>query len=105
MGQAAGGKVPETPDDIAFDKSKVKGQIGKGEILGGQFVKGLPKKGEVTTEYVDVVQSATQEATDAFSKDDIPAGYRRYVMDYFDSINPQNGAAQPETGAGTPPPK
>ncbi|MBI3096830.1 MAG: hypothetical protein HYY93_01085 [Planctomycetes bacterium] len=105
MGQAAGGKVPETPDDIAFDKSKVKGQIGKGEILGGKFVKGLPKKGEVMTEYVDVVQSAKQEATDAFSKDDIPAGYRRYVIDYFDSINPQNAPAAPEPGGTTQPPK
>ena len=79
-------------DSANFEKSRVKGQIGKGPILGAFLIKGLPPKGESNVGYQDAVTNYKAAAEEALDKERIPANYRDLVRDYFDAIeNPVVG--------------
>lgn len=90
MGQEGigqGGEAEENPNQkMAFDKTKLKGQFRKGEILGSLFTKGAPMKGEAKKEFTQAMSAEIQESTDALTKEDIPAGYKKLVKEYFDSV-------------------
>ena len=87
-GRGKGGTPPDEIDEpVEFEKKKIKGQMGRGKIVGEFFVKGAQVKGEVTEEFSEVVGEARQEAADALSKERIPQGYRNFVREYFNSLD------------------
>lgn len=87
MGPGKGtGHRPESPDDTATDKTKVKSQLGKGQYVGAYFMKGEPPKGEAAAQYADVQRVYAEDAMDALQKQKVPAAYREYVRDYFDAL-------------------
>lgn len=90
-GKGKGGRQESPPGDVAFKKEKIKGKLGKGEILGSWFVKGEPPKGEAASDYANVATEAAQEMDSALEKEDIPLGYQKVVRDYFDAITPKKG--------------
>lgn len=93
-GKGKGGR-PESPEgDVAFEKEKVKGKLGKGEIIGSWFVKGEPPKGEAASEFADVATEAAQESDSALEKEEVPLGYQKFVRDYFDAITPKKEAPE-----------
>lgn len=49
-------------------------------------MKGDPPKGRAAAEYVEVQQAYQEYALDALKKQQVPASYREFVRDYFDSI-------------------
>ena len=90
-GKGKGGRAEAPPGDVAFEKEKIKGKLGKGEILGSWFVKGEPPKGEAAAGYAEVATEAAQEMDSALEKEDIPLGYQKIVRDYFEAITPKKG--------------
>ncbi|NOZ24297.1 MAG: hypothetical protein GXP25_24740 [Planctomycetes bacterium] len=86
----AGGVSEDGADTgTTMNKTRLRGQLDKGEILGSIFVRGMPKKGKALVEYSEVVKSARDDAADALSKEEIPPGYKGLIKDYFDSIDPK----------------
>lgn len=77
-----------TDANTALNKTRIKGKLGEGEVLGSLFVRGTPKKGEALVEYSEIVKGARDEAADALSKEEIPLGYKGLIKGYFDSIEP-----------------
>ena len=92
-GRGRGLRPRGAADGTQFEKSKVKGQLGKGPILGAFTVKGLPPKGNTNVEYSDVVTRYKEAAEEALDKERIPANYRDLVRDYFESI--ENPSREP----------
>ena len=92
-GRGRGLRPRGAADGTQFEKSKVKGQLGKGPILGAFTVKGLPPKGNTNVEYSDVVTRYKEAAEEALDKERIPANYRDLVRNYFESI--ENPSREP----------
>ncbi len=90
MGAGIGqGFRPEGPlGDHDFDRTKVKTELGQGEIIGSFFVRGVPPKGPSETRYVELLGQYQHEATQALEREPIPAGQRDQVRKYFDSLKP-----------------
>lgn len=88
-GRGQGGQIPDEPDlPGGFEKVKIKGKMGKGKIVGEMLVDGPQAKGEISAEAVEIVGEARQEAADALTKQRIPQGYREFIREYFDSLDP-----------------
>lgn len=85
-GGAPGGNRNERPEDLGFDKDRIKGPLGKGKIVGSWFTTGEPPSGKALTEYSDAQRTYSEEAKEALSKQKVPAEYQNYVREYFDSI-------------------
>lgn len=88
-GQGQGGIAPKAPDDVALEKTKVKGQLGKGAASTLGFFKGDPAQASPTAEYGEMYSDYQEEANDALTKEDIPLGQKDFVKEYFESIRPK----------------
>ncbi|MBI2195010.1 MAG: hypothetical protein HYU36_23765 [Planctomycetes bacterium] len=99
-GRGSGQRQRGDLESAGFEKTKVKGQIGKGPVLGSFMVKGLPPRGETTVEYSEVVTHYKEAAEDALDKERIPANYRDLVREYFESIETPGGQ---DNGTGVSP--
>ncbi len=71
--------------DTVNAKAKVKQGRG-GSIVGQQFVKGRPIKGQSLVELTDAAAAAELDASDALNKDRVPRRYRNGVKKYFDRL-------------------
>ena len=78
---------PKEPTD--FLNTKLKGKMTRGDILGAWFVRGLPPKKELRTQFANAVAASRKEAEEALAKEKIPLPYRALVRDYFDTIEPE----------------
>lgn len=85
-GRGSGERDRGNLDSANFEKSRVRGQIGKGPILGSFLVKGMPPKGESNVEYREAITNYRAAAEDALDKERIPANYRDLVREYFEAI-------------------
>jgi len=85
-GRGGGERDRGNLDAANFEKSRVRGQIGKGPILGSFLVKGMPPKGESNVEYREAITNYRAAAEDALDKERIPANYRGLVREYFEAI-------------------
>jgi len=90
-------RAPEGP--VAFARKKAKTPIGKGSLIGTQYIKGEMLRGEAKAEYSEAAEAAEREATDALDNDRVPRSYHRAVKSYFDRFG-NIGKETPET----PPP-
>lgn len=87
-GIGAGPRPEGEPGDVKFDRSKLGGQMGEGELIGSFFVRGVPPKGPTQTKYVEMLEQYEHEASQALEKEPIPAGQRDQVRQYFDALKP-----------------
>ena len=85
-----GAKSPPAGKPLNVKKSDtmVRGMKGQGESLT-RGVRGGPDRADPNASYFDVYPSARRAAEDALSKEQVPAGYKRQVKEYFDSIAPR----------------
>lgn len=82
------GKRDVAPDrgDSAFRADRVRGQIGKGKVIGSFFTKGQQVKGKATVELREAASAAKEKETEALDKTRIPKAMKGYVRDYFDQV-------------------
>ncbi|MBI4563786.1 MAG: hypothetical protein HY716_03715 [Planctomycetes bacterium] len=69
-----------------MEKTKLPSQLGQGVYVGAYTMKGDPPKGEAAAQYAEVQAAYAREAMDALSNQKVPASYRDFVREYFDSI-------------------
>jgi hypothetical protein len=73
--------------DEAFRPEVVRGQLDpKGRITVTNF-RGLPRPGELTTEFTELARRAREEAEAPMSSDEIPRRYREGIRDWFDTLD------------------
>ena len=79
---------PKHVENKTYD-TRVKGKLGEGKMMevGEVDSKPTPAKGYVP--YSEIYKDSKQQAEDALDKEEIPAGYREYVKNYFESIDPK----------------
>ena len=88
-GRGRGGVAPRgSGDGVRWSDVKVKGRVHPGEVLASVKVKGVPKTGEASVKYAEVYAAYKRQAEESLGKDPVPLGYREYVKDYFDEIEP-----------------
>lgn len=86
MGRGTGGLAPEEQTAVAFKTERTPVHTGKGAIIGQFQVDGEQLKGDVTTEFVEVVTAAERVASDAVDRDRVPRQYQRSIKEYFSSV-------------------
>ncbi len=85
-GQGRGGLAPERKTGIGFKIVRGKVKTGKGAIIGQFLVDGEQQKGDVSSDFVEVVTAAERDATDAVSRDRVPRQYQKAVKEYFTTV-------------------
>ena len=85
-GQGRGGAPLENRTATTFQDEFSESQLNRGTILNQLFVKGVPERGEATSEYADVARAARQHAASSLAQDKIPREYEEMVKKYFDTI-------------------
>ena len=86
MGQGRGGLAPEQQTKIDFKTERGKVHAGKGAIIGQFLFEGEQVKGDVTTEFVEVLTAAERDASDRIDRDRIPRQYQKAVKAYFSNV-------------------
>ncbi len=79
--------------DVAFQKRRAKVEQRQGAVIGQWFVKGDQIKGESKAQYLEAVQSAVRDASDALEKDQVPRAYQKAVKNYFDRLGEEKPAS------------
>lgn len=94
-GTGMGGQVPDDGTMGKFVDEFIPGQQNEGQIIGVYETDAPAPRGESNVTYSRVPQTYRQQAADALSSQEIPAGLRNSVRDYFEQINfaPQGGQA------------
>lgn len=83
MGKGRGGLAEDQQTATGFKREKADVKTTEGRIIGKRFVPGEQYKGDVSSEYQDVVLSGQREATEALEQERIPQQYRKAVGEYF----------------------
>ncbi|MCG3137683.1 MAG: hypothetical protein HJJLKODD_01532 [Phycisphaerae bacterium] len=94
-GQGKGGVADEEAIDVRFKKERTKVNTLQGSIISKRFVDGEQVKGEVTSDEVQLITAAEQQATDAVNKAKVPNQYKRLVKDYFSQIRQEMNRKAP----------
>ncbi|MFQ5489260.1 MAG: hypothetical protein ACE5GE_00950 [Phycisphaerae bacterium] len=92
LGQGRGGRATEQQTATRFKTHRQKVQTTKGRIIGQFLVDGQQVKGDVNSEFVEVLSAEQRDATDLIHRDRIPRQYHKSVRDYFSSVQEQIGA-------------
>jgi hypothetical protein len=89
-GIGAGGKTPRLKGPSGVNKidTIVRGTKGAGPEMV-RPLRAAPDRADPHSSYYSVYPSARRAAEDALSKEQVPAGYRKPVKEYFDSIAQQ----------------
>ncbi len=81
--------------DVTTQDTRVKGQRTEQGKTYTTIVRSAPEKQPAFAPYYEVYQDYEAAAEDALSREDIPRGYKTYVRDYFDSLQPEGSAEEP----------
>jgi len=81
-----GGIAPEEQTDVAFKTEHGKVKTTKGAIIAQFLVDGEQVKGEVTSDFVNLMTAAQHDASDRISRDRIPRQYQKAVKSYFSNV-------------------
>ncbi|MCC6796596.1 MAG: hypothetical protein IT366_15855 [Candidatus Hydrogenedentes bacterium] len=97
-GRGQGNRIGELPKvTTSTDPSLAPGDMTKGKILATIMQRAAPQDNENAT--VDYSQQAIvqiqQQSEEALTKEEIPAGAKEFVRQYFGSLEPDNQRAQP----------
>jgi len=96
MGTGGPGRGRGTPPqggltNPQFKDEMIKGEKNPGEILAVIEIDAPAVKGESNVRYSEIYRTQQQKAADSMRRNEIPAGYRNFVRDYFDAIHPEGG--------------
>lgn len=86
LGKGRGGLAPEESTAVSFKTERGKVKTTKGAIIGQFLIDGEQVKGEVDTDFVELMNSAEREASDSISHDRIPRQYQKAVKSYFSNV-------------------
>ena len=87
-GRGEGGQVPHGGDgNFDFKDEFIPGQKNEGQIIAVIEIDAPAPRGESNVSYTRVPQEYRQKAADAITDNEIPAGMRNSVRDYFEAIN------------------
>ncbi len=92
-GRRYGANPEEEPAAFALDKSKAKVETRAGALIGTKLVYGEQVKGESRAEFVGVVESGAQAATEAIEANQVPPELRSTVKGYFGRLLKKAGDA------------
>ena len=85
-GQGAGGDAQFADIENQIKDERVRGKLDpKGRITVTTF-RGLPRPGQVTTEFREELARAREDAQAPLSTEQIPRRYRDRIRDYFDRL-------------------
>ncbi|MCH7872186.1 MAG: hypothetical protein IID33_10855 [Planctomycetes bacterium] len=85
-GQGRGGLAPEKRTAVRFKTERGKVRMGRGAIIGQFEFEGEQVKGEVTTEFAELITAAERDASDRINRNRIPRQYQKAVREYFSSV-------------------
>ena len=85
-GQGRGGLAPEQKTAIRFKTERGKVKMGRGAIIGQFEFDGEQVKGEVTTEFTELITAAERDASDRINRNRIPRQYQKAMREYFSSV-------------------
>jgi hypothetical protein len=91
------GPLPDVAD--AFEPTMLPGEMTQGKILADIIQRTTPDEEDAnpTVDYIEgVFQQVEQQAEQALTKEEIPAGAKEFVRQYFGSLEPQGGTAPEE---------
>jgi len=86
LGRGRGGLAPEEQTGVGFKTERVKVPTTKGVSIGEMLVDGEQMKGEVSSEFAEVVAASERDATDRVKRNRVPRQYQKAVKDYFSSV-------------------
>lgn len=86
LGQGRGALAPEQQTAINFKVERGKVHTGKGAIIGQFLFDGEQVKGDVSSEFSEVLTAAEHDATDRINRNRIPRQYHRAVKAYFSNV-------------------
>jgi hypothetical protein len=100
-GRGRGNRIGELPEvDGQYDAQLLPGDMTKGKILAGIMQRAAPtEEAESTIEYTEqALIQVKQQTEEALTREEIPAGAREFVRQYFGSLEPEGQESQtPET--------
>ncbi len=99
-GQGRGNRIGELPDvKTATDPTMAPGDVTKGKILATIMQRTAPSEGEQTSvEYSSqALVQIQQQSEEALTKEEIPAGAKEFVRQYFGSLEPEGSRASDGT--------
>lgn len=83
-GRAYGLRERAKDGKVDFVRKKAKTPVGKGSVIGVQYIKGEMLRGEAKAELIEATEAAERDATDALNSDRVPRSYHKAVKTYFD---------------------
>jgi len=86
LGKGRGGLAPEEETGVDFKTERGKVNTTKGAIIGQFLIDGEQVKGEVNTEFAELMNAAEREASDRINRDRIPRQYQKAVKSYFSNV-------------------
>jgi hypothetical protein len=95
LGQGRGGLAPEEQTAMGFKTERGKVHTGKGAIIGQFLVDGQQVKGEVSTDFAEVISAAERDASDRINRNRVPRQYHKAVKDYFSNVQRSMDDAKP----------
>jgi len=98
LGRGRGGLAPEQLTDVGFKTERQKVPTTKGVSIGEMFVDGEQVKGEVSSEFVEVVVASERDATDRVKRNRVPRQYHKAVKEYFSNV--RRSMEEADRGAG-----
>lgn len=89
LGRGRGqGDRPESPDQTAEYKTKVKQQMGKGKAYAeGTAPSNTPVKGQSLIDIQGEMATTSGNAADALTNQKVPRNVEKHIRDYFDQVN------------------
>ncbi len=95
-GRGTGNRIGHVPEiEAGFQPTQAPGPLTKGKMLADLLQRSAPEAGEeATVDYLSgTFEQLEQEAEQALTQEEIPAGAKEYVRQYFGAIEPEK--AQP----------
>ncbi len=85
-GIGKGGIANKTEGPTAFDKTRIKGDLQPGKIIGKMKIDGEQNPGQATVQYEQLRMEYAQKAEDTVHNEMMPMEYKSLVRNYFDAI-------------------
>lgn len=85
-GQGAGGDAQFADIESRVEEDRVHGRLDPSGRIDVTSFRGLPRPGQVTTEFREELARAREDAQAPLSSEQIPRRYRDRIRDYFDRL-------------------
>jgi len=91
-GRGAGNRIGNVPEiEAGFQPTQAPGPLTKGKMLADLLQRSAPEEGEESkVDYINgTFEQLAQDAEQALTQEEIPAGAKEYVRQYFGAIEPE----------------